>query len=135
MDPGLAPLVAADETLHHQVTDTFGAVGTGELGWTEKLWCSAVARDGALAVGFGLGKYLNRGVLDGYGGVSQGTDQWTVRGSRSLWPDHDSAAVGPLRYEIVEPLRSVRVTLAPNDVQPIAFDLVLTGVCPPALEG
>ena len=33
-----------------------------------------------LQVDFGLGKYHNRGVIDGFGGVSRGREQWTVRG-------------------------------------------------------
>ena len=40
--------------------------------------------DGSLQVDFGLGKYHNRGVIDGFGGISRGREQWTVRGSREL---------------------------------------------------
>ena len=35
---------------------------------------------------------------------------------------------------MVEPLQQVRVRLEPNDVQPISFDLVLSGVTPPFFE-
>lgn len=41
---------------------------------------------------------------------------------------------GPLRYEVIEPLRRVRVTLEANETQPIAFDLVLEGIVPCMLE-
>jgi hypothetical protein len=47
-----------------------------------------------------------------------------------LSSDVDRIDVGPLHYDIVEPLRSIRVRLEPNAVQPIAFDLVLTGLTP-----
>ena len=43
-------------------------------------------------------------------------------------------SVGPVRYEIIDPLRTVRFQLEPNDVQPISFDLVLSGVTPPFFE-
>ena len=43
-------------------------------------------------------------------------------------------AIGPIVYEIVDPLGTVRVRLEPNDVQPISFDLVLRGVTPPFFE-
>ena len=69
---------------------TFGAVAHSDLSCTEKVWVIAHARDGSLQVVFGIGKYINRGVLDGSGGVSRGTEQWTVRGSRRLSADPGS---------------------------------------------
>jgi hypothetical protein len=94
----------------------------------------AAARDGSLAIGFGFGKYVNRNVLDAYGGISRGVEQWTVRASRELATDPERIGAGPLRYEIVEPLRSIRVVLDPSPVQPIAFDIVLDGVFPCVTE-
>jgi hypothetical protein len=134
MDASIGPLVAADETLLHQTVDTFATVGPSDLGWTEKIWSQACARDGSLQAVFGLGKYTNRNVLDAFGGISRGREQWTVRASRALHTDPEAAAVGPLRYEVVEPLQAVRIVLEPNDVQPIAFDVVLRGVVPARME-
>jgi len=134
MDSSIGPLVPADETLLHQVVDTFAAVGSTDLGWTEKIWAQACASDGSLQAVFGLGKYVNRNVLDAFGGVSRGDEQWTVRGSRALHVDLESTSVGPLRYEVAEPLQAVRVILEPNDVQPIAFELELRGVVPARME-
>lgn len=130
----LGPLVAADETLHHQITDTFATVAQSDRSWTEKVCAMAAAADGSVQLAFGLGRYPNRGVLDGYAGVSRGTEQWTVRASRRLASDVEGTAVGPLRYEVVEPLRVVRFSLEPNDVQPIGFSWTFTGAVPPALE-
>ena len=79
-----------------------------------------------MQVDFGLGKYHNRGVIDGFGGVSRGSR--AVDGARK--PRARSApeetAIGPIVYEVVEPLRQIRVRLEPNDVQPISFDVVLS---------
>jgi hypothetical protein len=130
----LGPLVAADETLHHQIADTFATVGQSDRSWTEKVCAMAAPADGSVQLAFGLGRYPNRGVLDGYAGVSRGTEQWTVRASRRLASDVEGTAVGPLRYEVVEPLRVVRFSLGPNDVQPISFSWTFTGAVPPALE-
>ncbi len=94
----------------------------------------AAARDGSLAIGFGFGKYPNRNVVDGYGGASRGVEQWTVRASRELASDPNRIDVGPLRYEVIEPLKQVRVVLEPNATQPVAFDLVLEGIVPCMLE-
>lgn len=130
----IGALRKADEGLHHQIADTFATVAESDRAWTEKIWGSIARTDGSLQIAFGLGKYHNRGILDGFGGISRGREQWTVRGSRELHTAPEDAAVGPVRYEILEGLEAVRFVLEPNDVLPVAFDVVLTGVTPPFFE-
>ena len=130
----IGSLYGADETLNHQMVDTFATVSESDHAWTEKIWVSIATIDGSVQVDFGLGKYHNRGVIDGFGGVSRGREQWTVRGSRELAAAPEETAIGPIVYEVVEPLRQVRVRLESNDVQPIAFDVTLSGVTPPFFE-
>lgn len=134
MAGSIGPLVHADEFFNHQIVDTHASVLQSDYAWTEKVCGAVFARDGALSIGFGFGKYANRNVVDGYGGISRGVEQWTVRASRELARDPNSIDVGPLRYEVIEPLRRVRVVLEKNDVQPIAYDLVLEGSVPCTLE-
>jgi hypothetical protein len=130
----LGPLVPADEFFTHQTVATFASVASSDPGWTEKVWSTVHLRDGSLQACFGLGKYPNRGVYDTAGGVSRGTEQWTVRASRALSTAPNDAAAGPLRYEVVEPLKSVRAVLEPNEHAAISFDLTWTGDVPAALE-
>jgi len=130
----IGPLLAADESLCHQMTDTFAIVGTSDRSWTEKVCAMAAARDGSLQLAFGLGKYPNRGVLDGYAGLSRGVEQMTVRASRRLSNDPELAAVGPVRYEVVEPMRSVRFSLQPNEHRPLAFEWLFEAAVPAQLE-
>ncbi len=130
----LGPLVPADETFHHQITDTFATVSQSDRSWTEKVCAMAALKDGSVGLAFGMGKYPNRGVLDAYAGVSRGKEQWTVRSSRRLTPDVERLEVGPIRYEVVEPLQVVRFRLAANDVVPITFDWTFRGAVPPSLE-
>ena len=130
----VGPLLAADEGLCHQISDTFAVVGTSDLSWTEKICAMAAAKDGSLQLGFGLGKYPNRNVMDGYAGISRGVEQRTVRASRRLERAPEATAVGPITYEVVEPLRAVRFRLEANDAQPIAFDWLFEGVVPPSTE-
>ena len=80
----IGPLWAADETLNHQIVDTFATISESDFSWTEKIWASVARTDGTLQLDFGLGKYHNRGIVDGFGGVSRGREQWTVRASREL---------------------------------------------------
>jgi hypothetical protein len=134
VDVSIGPLVAADESFDHQITDTFATVAHADRSWTEKVCAMACARDGSLQLGFGIGKYTNRGVMDAYAGVSRGVEQWTVRASRELAPDRGTTGVGPLHYEVVEALRAIRFRLDLNPVQPVAFDWTFEGVVPPFLE-
>ncbi len=134
MAGSIGPLLAADEFFNHQIVDTHASVLHSDYSWTEKVCGMACARDGSLSVNFGFGKYVNRNVVDGYGGASRGVAQWTVRASRALSAGPDSIDVGPLRYEVVEALRKVRVALEPNEVQPLAFDLLLEGSVPCVVE-
>ena len=127
-------ITALDEVLNHQIVDTFASVGTSEHSWTEKIWSAIVKKDGTLGIDFGLGRYHNRGVLDGWAAVSRGSEQWTVRANRELRDDPSITEVGPLTYEIIEPLHKVRYALAKNDLQPIAYDITFTAEMPPFLE-
>jgi hypothetical protein len=133
MNP-IGELLDADELLSHQVADTFAVVGTSDPSWTEKICAMAMARDGSLQLGFGLGKYPNRNVMDGYAAMSRGHEQITVRASRRLAPTPDVTAIGPIHYEIVEPKRLVRFRLDANDCQPLAFDWLFEAAVPPAVE-
>lgn len=127
-------ITALDELLNHQIVDTFASVSTSEQSWTEKIWTAIVRKDGTLGIDFGLGRYHNRGVLDGWAAVSRGSEQWTVRANRELRDDPLITQVGPLTYEIIEPLQKVRFALAKNDIQPIAYDVTFTAEMPPFFE-
>jgi hypothetical protein len=130
----IGPLLGADEGLNHQIVDTFSTLSQTDMAWTEKIWASIAKTDGSLQVDFGLGKYQNRGIIDGFGGVSRGREQWTVRGSRELASAPEEMAIGPVHMEIVEPLKQTRFRLEPSDTQPISFDVVLSAVTPPFFE-
>ncbi|MGO9352588.1 MAG: hypothetical protein ACLP3C_17870 [Mycobacterium sp.] len=127
-------LVPEDESLTHQIVDTFATVSQSDPSWTEKIWTTAHALDNSLQVALGVGKYTNRGVFDGAAGVCRGTEQWTVRAGRRLSSDSSGTDVGPIHYSVVEPLRAIRVSLDENEHEPIAFDVVLRGSFDAALE-
>ncbi|WP_298685825.1 hypothetical protein [uncultured Sphingomonas sp.] len=134
MIPTIAPLTPADEYFNHQIVNTHATVVTPDRNWTEKCWFTLMRKDGALQASFGLGKYTNRNVIDGFAGVQRGTRQYTVRASRVLLPRGEEMAAGPLRLEIVRPYEELRLTLAPNDAQPIAYDLTFHATMPAFFE-
>lgn len=134
MTGSIGPLLPADEQFNHQVVETFASVAQSDPAWAEKVCGMAAAKDGSLQIGFGFGKFTNRNVVDGYAGISRGKEQWVVRASRSLNSDPETVNVGPINYEIIEPLHSVRISLAANDQQPIAFDIVFKSIVPCVVE-
>jgi hypothetical protein len=134
MSGSIAPIVPSDELFNHQIVDTFACVQQTDPAWAEKVCGMACARDGSLQLGFGIGKYTNRNVMDAYAGTSRGVEQRTVRASRVLAPNHEALSVGPIRYEIVEPLRKIRVSLDPSEAQPVSFEMLFDSVVPPTVE-
>jgi len=134
MIPTIAALTGADEAFNHQIVNTFAAVGSADRAWTEKAWFTLMRKDGSLQANFGLGKYANRGIVDGFAGVQTGTRQMTVRASRVLASDPDSLTVGPLGYEVIKPLETIRLTLAKNEAQPLLFDLTFQATMPAFFE-
>ena len=99
--PRSAPSSPADEGLCHQITDTFAVVATSDLSWTEKICAMAAAKDGSLQLGFGLGKYPNRNVMDGYAGDLAGRRADAPSGPADAWPPtRRTTVVGPIRYEV-----------------------------------
>jgi hypothetical protein len=127
-------LTAADEQFLHQTTEMFVNVATSDPAWTERAYGCAVTKAGTVALHWGLGKYTNRNVMDGFVGVSVGREQRQIRFSRRLATDPLTTAVGPFRLEILEPLKTSRIVLEESEHQPISFDLVQTAIVPPWTE-
>lgn len=127
-------LTSLDEGLNHQIVDTFSAVQTSEHSWTEKVWAAMIKIDGTLGVDFGLGRYHNRGVIDGFAGIARGNSQWTVRASAECRDDPAVTRVGPIAYEVLEPLHRVRFMLEKNEIQPISFDITFSSILPAFFE-
>ena len=64
METPIGPLTPYDEGLGHQIVDTFAVTGSSDLAWTEKVCAMAMARDGHLQLGFGLGRYTTEEEID-----------------------------------------------------------------------
>ena len=134
MIPTIAALTGADEFFNHQIVNTFAAVASPERAWTEKAWFTLMRKDGSLQASFGLGKYANRNIVDGFAGVQIGTRQMTVRASRLLSSAPDEMGVGPLGYAVVKPLEAIRLTLAENSAVPLRFELTFHANMPGFFE-
>ena len=97
-------LTPLDDTPWHQLPTTFDHVGTSDPRFFDRLWFAASDRHGGGALQFTLGVYQNMNVVDGgFVAVVDGR-QHNLRVSRQLRPRYEVAA-GPLRIDVVEPLR------------------------------
>ena len=131
---GQTRLVPADETLYHQAVSSFAATESSDPRWTEKIWVSIHDIPSGYQLTLGVGKYPNRGVVDGFAGLALGNDQWAVRASRKLSDRKEDTEVGPIRYEVVEPLKQIRLTLERGVTTDFSFDVVMTQWTPPGME-
>ena len=127
-------LTRYDEMLCHQVVSTFDHPATSAREWTERLWFSVHDTSGAFQLVSGFGYYPNRNVMDAFGLVAiEGKTLHAVRASRELRPGIDEIRVGPFAYEVIEPLRRVRCSLADNE-HGLTYDLTFEGKMPPIEE-
>ena len=62
-----------------------------------------------------MGQYPNLGVADAFVVVLHGNKHRVVRASRELGTDRMDTRVGPIRVEVLEGLRRLRVVCEPNE--------------------
>lgn len=107
-------LIGLDEYPFHQVTNTFGSAASSDPAWNDGHYVCAANRAGTVALTSNVRLYPNNDVIDGFVCLRHDGRQHNIRVSRRLRPDIEHLGAGPLRLEIVEPLREVRLVLEPN---------------------
>ena len=108
----LSPL---DDLPVHQVAQTMATVGTSDRNFYDRYYFSMHGSNDEFFLAAGIGQYPNLGVTDGFVAVAHGTTQTVVRSSRPLGLDRLDTAVGPLRVEVLEGLRRVRLVCDETD--------------------
>lgn len=105
-------LVAADEYLLHQVGRPLSQTGISDHRFYDRHWICCYDRTRDLGFMIGMGVYKNMNVLDGYLTIQKDNKQHNLRLSRVLRPDVEQMEVGPLKIEVIEPYRHLRITIA-----------------------
>ena len=119
-------LIKADEYPFHQTAESFAAVHTSDKHWNDGHYICLCDMDGDVSLVSTLRLYQNTNVLDGFVCIRHEGMQHNIRVSRQLRPDFEYR-VGPLRIELLEPMKSIRLVLEPNEFG-IACDIVCTTV-------
>jgi hypothetical protein len=83
-------------------------------------------------LGVGMSVHPNRGIIDAALSISRAGEQRSVYASSRLGQDRDTVC-GPLRIEVVEPMRTLRVVL--EDHEGVSADLTWTGVTQTVIDG
>ncbi len=107
-------ITAADDYPLHQTSRPFRDPGTDRNLYDRFFFCGyPVSGDDAGEVYFAVafGQYPGRNVMDGAFSIVADGVQHNVRGSRLLGADRLDLRAGPVRIEIVEPMRTLRVVV------------------------
>jgi hypothetical protein len=99
----------------HQTPEPVAHPATSDRNVYDRYWFNGYAPDGEFYFGIGMAVYPNRGIMDcGFSIVRDG-EQHSFHASRRAPADPSETVVGPFRIEVIEPMRDVRVVLAPNE--------------------
>ncbi|MBI5504368.1 MAG: hypothetical protein HY899_06180 [Deltaproteobacteria bacterium] len=115
-------LTACDDLPLHQTQWPIDRVATTDRNFYDRYYFNVhdVGCETFLALGFGV--YPNLGVMDAFACGVRGTRHHIVRASRTLDGDRHETAVGPIRVDVIEGLRRLRIACdAPE--HSLSFDL------------
>jgi hypothetical protein len=126
-------LTRMDEWPRHQTGGTFDVVATASPHWSDGYYFTMGDDAGDVAFFQGFRLYPNTDVLDAFTCVSTDGRQHNMRWSRRLRPRIDDLVCGAQAVEIVEGLRTLRITAEPN-AHGISYDLTFRGLTPPYNE-
>ncbi|MGI9292480.1 MAG: hypothetical protein ACR2PS_00735 [Pseudomonadales bacterium] len=104
-----------DDYCIHQTTLPIAHPGSTDRNFYDRYWFNGMDNSGGFIFEIGFGVYPNRFVMDGHFSVSIGDTQHSFHASRRAPVDRTETNIGPLRIEVIEPMRAIRLVLAPND--------------------
>lgn len=130
---GRNPLSPADDLPIHQVAQPFQRVGTSDRHFYDRYYFNLHGCNDEVFAAFGFANYPNLGVADGFLVVTDARTHRVVRASRELGADRTDTSVGPLRIEVIEGLRRLRLVCELNDWG-VALDAVWEASFPAQLE-
>ncbi|HLN17268.1 MAG TPA: hypothetical protein VK277_11035 [Acidimicrobiales bacterium] len=116
----------------HQAAEFIAHPATSDRNFYDRYYFNLHPCSDAWSAIFGFGTYPNLGVVDAFVDVRKGGRQHIVRASQPL-VDRRDTSVGPIKVEVLEPLRRLRVTVEPTE-HPVAMDVTWTGHTPAHAE-
>lgn len=115
-------ITKADDFPIHQTADPVAFVATSDRNFYDRYFFNGYSRDGDTYFAAAMGTYPNRRVMDSAFSIIRNGRQYVVRASRIMGLERTETKVGPLSVDVLEPLRRLRLAIAPNE-HGIAADL------------
>ena len=110
----------------HQTPEPLAVLATSDRNAYDRTWFNGYAPDGSYYFGLGMAVYPHRGILDcAFSVVQPGGRQHCFHGSRRAPAERTDMAVGPMRIEIIQPMRRTRVIIDDNATG-ISCDLIFS---------
>lgn len=125
-------LTKGDDYPIHQTPDPIAFAGS-DRNFYDRYFFNGYAADGAFFFAAALGVYPNLNIMDAAFAVRIGERQYNLHASRHLNMERMDTAVGPIRIEVVEPLKRLRIVIDDPE-HGIAADLLFDGRSPPIEE-
>ncbi|HEY1830249.1 MAG TPA: hypothetical protein VGG38_08400 [Acidimicrobiales bacterium] len=125
-------LSAWDDYPVHQAAEFIAHPATSDRNFYDRYYFNMHPSSDEWFAIFGLGQYPNLGVVDAFIDVRLGQHQHVVRASKPL-ADRSDLSVGPIRVEVLEPLRRLRVVIEPTE-HSIAMDVTWEGAIEALVE-
>ncbi len=98
----------------HQTSEFIRHVATSDRNFYDRYYFNLHGSSDEVFAIFGLGQYPNLGTTDAYCAVTCGESHRIIRASAEL-EDRADISVGPIRIEIIEPLKKLRFVIEPNE--------------------
>jgi hypothetical protein len=98
----------------HQTPEPLAHPGTGDRNFYDRYFFNGYTRDGSLFFAAAFGVYRNRAIVDAAFSVVRAGHQHSVHASRQ-GDALGALRVGPIDIAIEEPMRTLRVTVGPNE--------------------
>ena len=104
-----------DDYLIHQSATPISQPSVTDRNFYDRYWFNGYSNAGDLYLGVGFGRYPHRFVQDGHLSVVVDGVQHSFHCSGRAPDDPRDSSVGPMRIEVVDPMRVCRVLVEPND--------------------
>jgi hypothetical protein len=118
-------LSKADDYPIHQTPDPIAFSGT-DRNFYDRYFFNGYTTDGGVFFAAALGVYPHLNIMDAGFAVRIGDRQYNLHTSRHLHMERMDTQVGPIRVEVIEPLKVLRVVVDENE-HGISADITITG--------
>lgn len=127
-------LTSLDETLLHQDALPMAQTSVSDHRFFDRTVIGCHSPDGTKIV-TGFAVYKNMNVFESFGCVQRNGKQYNLRRSRALLPDlPEQLQLPPVSLEVVEPLKHIRVSLAPGEDRETSYEFDWVAKYPAHME-